>query len=270
MDYKKLMLKEITNLNVGSESFVEIYLNDKDYEVNIDPRPAMIVVPGGGYEFCSQREGEPIALRFASEGFNCFVLHYSCFAKYNLPHLELAVLVDYIKKNATDLNIDQERVLMAGFSAGGHLIASYAYLYKEFEELYNFKKDYLKPYSIILGYPVTSMYISTNSHTKEIISGNEEGLIKKLSVIENVDSNYPPTFIFTTKNDACVPTSHSYLLAEALEKNGVYNKLLVFENGSHGGSLFNRNVYNADTDFDSIKQNRTWIEESINFIIKIR
>ena len=40
-------------------------------------RPAVVVCPGGGYVYCSPREGEPVALAYAAKGFHAFVLRYS-------------------------------------------------------------------------------------------------------------------------------------------------------------------------------------------------
>lgn len=40
-------------------------------------RPAIIVCPGGGYFNCSDREAEPVALKFASKGYHTFVLRYN-------------------------------------------------------------------------------------------------------------------------------------------------------------------------------------------------
>ena len=37
-------------------------------------RPAIIICPGGAYQFCSDREAEPVALRFAAMGYHAFVL----------------------------------------------------------------------------------------------------------------------------------------------------------------------------------------------------
>ena len=37
-------------------------------------RPALIICPGGGYHCLSDREAEPVALRFAGLGFAAFVL----------------------------------------------------------------------------------------------------------------------------------------------------------------------------------------------------
>ena len=45
-------------------------------------RPAVIVCPGGGYVYCSPREGEPIALGYAARGIHAFVLRYSTEADF--------------------------------------------------------------------------------------------------------------------------------------------------------------------------------------------
>ena len=134
MEYKKLFLKEITDREVGEGSFVEFYLNEKNNEINIEPRLGMIVLPGGGYDFCSQREAEPIALRYMSEGFNCFVLHYTCKTSYPLPYEEVAALFEFIQNHTDELNVSKNNISVIGFSAGGHLASSYGFVYKEFEE----------------------------------------------------------------------------------------------------------------------------------------
>lgn len=41
-------------------------------------RPAVLILPGGGYAYTSPREAGPVALRFASGGYGAFVLEYSC------------------------------------------------------------------------------------------------------------------------------------------------------------------------------------------------
>ncbi len=44
-------------------------------------RPAVLICPGGGYFNCSDREAEPIALRFAAMGYHAFVLRYSTYTE---------------------------------------------------------------------------------------------------------------------------------------------------------------------------------------------
>ena len=268
MEYKKLFLKDITNRKVGDESFVEFYLNEKNSEINIEPRLGMIVLPGGGYDYCSQREAEPIALRYMSEGFNCFVLHYTCKTSYPLPHAEVAALFEFIQNNTQKLNILPNHISIVGFSAGGHLASSYGIVYKEFEEKYNLEKDFLKPLTLILAYPVTNLFVDTNSLTRSNITGDKEELRKKLSVPQNIKEDYPPTYIWTTKTDECVPIIHSLQLIDSLKNNNVPHQFDMFEKGIHGGSLCNHGVYDINFDFESIKENKKWIENSVDFIYK--
>ena len=50
------------------------YLWDDSPELlNGKKRPAVLICPGGAYLGCSDREGEPVALRFASMGYHAFV-----------------------------------------------------------------------------------------------------------------------------------------------------------------------------------------------------
>ena len=66
--------------------------------------PALIAIPGGSYEHCSKREGEPCAARWYSYGYNGFVLDYSCVNKpFPMALLELCAAVEYIKSHADEL-----------------------------------------------------------------------------------------------------------------------------------------------------------------------
>ena len=41
-------------------------------------KPALVLCPGGGYAFCSIREGMPVARAIARQGIEAFVLRYDC------------------------------------------------------------------------------------------------------------------------------------------------------------------------------------------------
>ena len=61
----------------GAKIVMDMYVPRVSRE--IEPgirRPAIVVCPGGGYAFCSEREAEPVALRFLAEGFNVYVVWY--------------------------------------------------------------------------------------------------------------------------------------------------------------------------------------------------
>ena len=56
------------------------YLPNKMYEMGRENEryPAVLICPGGGYSWCSQREDEPVALKLLAWGYRVFILNYSC------------------------------------------------------------------------------------------------------------------------------------------------------------------------------------------------
>ena len=80
------MITEVIHLNDyfprvaarGNDPTLTAYIPDGTPDIEADRRrPSIIVCPGGGYTFVSDREGEPVALAFAARGYNAFVLKYS-------------------------------------------------------------------------------------------------------------------------------------------------------------------------------------------------
>lgn len=55
-------MKIITVTLAPNQAVLTCYLQDQSPKMpNAAIRPAMLVVPGGGYQYCSDREGEPVA-----------------------------------------------------------------------------------------------------------------------------------------------------------------------------------------------------------------
>ncbi|MFR4287578.1 MAG: alpha/beta hydrolase [Enterococcus italicus] len=92
----------------------------------IDPnrrRPAIIIYPGGGYHRLSPRESEPVAIQMLALGYQAFLLQYSGDAESFYPKqlFQLAHLVRYVRQHAMEFTVDPEKIVVAGFSAVGHL-----------------------------------------------------------------------------------------------------------------------------------------------------
>ena len=56
-------------------------------------------------------------------------------------------------------------------------------------------------------------------------------------IIESVNVQTPPTFIFSTRNDFVTPPKHPLAFAKALDDAGVGFELHIFREGDHGLSL---------------------------------
>ena len=101
MLYKKILLKDIDSRLKDSIATLRIFVSERNEVTSL--RPGMLICPGGGYSFCSAREAEPIAFRFLSEGFNCFILDYTVNEKYPAPHLELAIALITLENTRKNL-----------------------------------------------------------------------------------------------------------------------------------------------------------------------
>ena len=112
-----------------TEETAKLYTYFLDNSREIAPervRPVIVICPGGGYEWVSEREAEPIALKFVGAGYHAVVLHYSVApaAHYPTALRQLAWTVAHLREHAAEYHIDPNKVVVAGFSAGGHLAAS--------------------------------------------------------------------------------------------------------------------------------------------------
>ena len=67
----------------------------------VKQRPLVLVVPGGGYNHVSPREGDPVALQFAAAGYHTAVLRYAVGddAAHGLPLRQLAAAIGLVRQH---------------------------------------------------------------------------------------------------------------------------------------------------------------------------
>lgn len=239
MLHKKIELHE----NGSCGAFLTTYFIESNSEIKNRKRPTIIICPGGAYMSISDREGEPIALRFLAEGYHAAVLNYSIYpgATYPTALLELGAAVRMLRDNAEEWLIDTDKIIIMGFSAGGHLAASYSCFWSgDVAELLSCDRDILKPNGLILSYPVITSgeYASRYSFTN-LLGDKYDELIEKMSLENQVNASNPPTFIWHTKTDEAVPYQNSELFANALGEINVPIELHLYPEGKHGLALAN-------------------------------
>jgi len=209
-------MRTFTHKLSNDGSTLTAYVHDLSKEMpNVDIRPAILVIPGGAYMFCSDREADPVALAYLAEGYNTFILRYSVGVGIPATNAfdDAEEAMSYLYANAGELNIAKEKIAVIGFSAGGHL-AAWLSTYGT-----------VKPAATILGYACILPEI-----------GNLLG--KELpDLCGKVNAATPPAFIFTTRNDPVVPVRHSLMYARALDVTNVPFEMHIFGDGAHGLSL---------------------------------
>lgn len=241
-----MIYKEIPLGAEGSADYARLqaYIQDTPHDgsLKVKKRPFILICPGGGYERTSYREGEPLTLHFLSRGFHAGVLRYST-APHRFPAqiLELGQAVMELRKNAEEWNIDMEKLVVQGSSAGGHLAACYGALWNQelLAGTLGAEAEELKPAGVMLSYPVvTADPLYAHRGSFENLLGEKVSVdAEKVSVEKLVAETMPPCFVWHTVEDATVPVENSILLASALRKAGVPFELHIFPEGEHGLSL---------------------------------
>ena len=219
-------------------------------------RPTVLVLPGGGYGFCSPREAEPIAMQFAKQGYNAFVLYYSVAPnKHPQPILDVSLAMATIRRNADEWNVEKDKIFVCGFSAGGHLTASLGVHWNKdyIREALDIGQGENKPNGLILCYPV--IHYGGKMHKGSFVNLLGEDatphMLEEMSLEKQVSSDTPPAFIWHTFNDGAVPVENSMMFAQAMRECDIPFELHIYPDGDHGLSLANEETSDTPQQINS-------------------
>ena len=252
-------------------------LDDSVEMLNGGKKGAVLICPGGGYLYCSDREGEPVAMAFAAMGYHTFVLRYSVYNENKRASTLDSILPDfskpleekpgvvfpgpvrdigkamlYMKEHAADWHIDMEKVALCGFSAGAHNSAMYSVYYNRpaVTDFLGIGAEGIRPAAVILGYMVSDYMPRLSEEAAKNPMSNamdialmgragvaDRELAEKLSPCRLVNDQTPPMFIWTTAEDHLVDPAQSLWMALALNKHKIPYEMHIFEKGMHGMAL---------------------------------
>lgn len=211
-------------------------------------KPALVICPGGGYGFCSVREGAPVARAFARDGIDAFVVEYPC-APVPLgtrPLHTLSAAVAWVRAHAEELQIDPARIAVGGFSAGAHLAGTLAVVWHRadwFAPATDLAQH--RPNAAVLCYPVVTAGEFAHRGSFEQLAGEAREKQQAFSLETLVDAQTPPAFLWHTLEDELVPVENSILLEAALRRAGVPHEMHLFPHGKHGLSLADAETYDG-------------------------
>lgn len=271
----KMLVEKIKLYEGRDDVTLTTYVIEEQGELHgIGARPAVLICPGGGYLNCSDREAEPIALKFAAMGYHAFVLRYSTYGEgakeiyrnsdvilpvrkeclYPTQILETGKAMLIIREHAKEWEVDVDRIAICGFSAGAHNAAMYSATWHMdlLSSHFGVEKEVFRPAAAILSYMVND-YVDfdklmenknmTPTDQAMLRAGNialfgelnpSEEKRRMLSPGKLVTEYMPPTYIWSTAGDNVVPTQHSIRMAHALADKKVPFELHIFEEGQHG------------------------------------
>ena len=193
--------------NVYQPSLI-IFLPEK---VNAN-KPAVVVMPGGGYrQVVMRKEGFVIADWLNKNGIAAFVLKYRLNPEEALQDAQRTLSL--LRSNAGKYNINPDNIGVIGFSAGGHLAADLSTHYEKDKFFDHIDSVNCKPDFMISVYGAVG------------------------SFVEDVNRNTPPAFLVHASNDPKVPVTQSVDYYLALHDKGIPAELHVYEEGGHGFAL---------------------------------
>ena len=240
------MDREVIVLNKERNVTLTAYIQKVGGEFpNITKRPAVIVIPGGGYHFCSDREAEPVAFAYLKAGYHAFILRYSINedARWPNPLSDYEQAMELIRSRAEEWNIYENKIAVVGFSAGGHLAACAATMAKS------------RPNAAILGYPVLM-----GEYVKMCLKSAPD-------VVSAVDKNTCPCFVFSTRTDNVVPIINSVSFLNSLTEHDISFECHIYSYGPHGYSTGDSSLLAPGTDISNRAHN--WVNDSIEWLKEV-
>lgn len=209
--------------------FVEVHYpaqieSDKTY-------PGMVFFFGGGWKGGDRYHFINHAQYFSRRGLVCFLVDYRTENKHQTTPFEslkdAKSAMRFIKKNAQQFNVDPQKLIAAGGSAGGHLAAATALI-----DGYNDLNDDLSvspvPDALVLFNPVIDN--GPGGYGYERVSD----AYHTFSPLHNLKKGAPPTIFFLGTNDRLIPVETGKYYQKVMERVGSRCELHLYEGQGHG------------------------------------
>ena len=230
-----------------------VYTKVKDWEGRVDiytspkasaPTPIVINIHGGGWNH-GVKESQTGFSTFFKMGYAVANMEYRLTGQATAPAAieDTRCVLIYLIKNAKELNIDVNKIVIMGGSAGGHLALMGGLLGNDHRFDGNCPGvENIKVAAIIDKYGITDVWDwgygpnITSKSAKNWLGdkAKDEAFAKTVSPITYVNKNSPPTFIVHGDADPTVPYQQSVALNKKFEEAGVKVQFMTVEGGQHG------------------------------------
>jgi acetyl esterase/lipase len=222
---QKILYKQIDS----TQLFLEVY-GPKDIGTSTNT-PAMIFFFGGGWNGGTTKQFEPHAKYFSKRGITCFLVEYRIKQRHGTTPFEslndAKSSIRFIRQHAQKFQIDPNKIIASGGSAGGHLAAATALI-----ENYNESSEDLTtscvPNALVLFNPVIDN--GPGGYGFDRIGE----AYKEFSPLHNIKKGAPPTILYLGTKDKLIPVETASYYKKVMEKVGSVCKLKLYEDQGHG------------------------------------
>ena len=270
-----------------SDATLTAYIQDRPMGDELCIRPAVVICPGGAYVGITEKEGEPVALRFMAAGYHVFVLRYSIgmgIGRFPAPFIDGAKSIMLIRENAKRWGVQPDKITLCGFSTGGQVAAILGATWQEryLEKAIGRDNHWFKPNSLILGYPLLDLSQFKRKVLKDAVEQQplleamfsciygtltpEEALLENWNCKNRITSHMPPTFLWTTSQDKVVDVEQSLDFIRCLARHNIPYEFHIFEKGAHGLSLGDETVGYSENEMKNHINAWKWVDLAHNWL----
>ena len=205
----------------------------------VEKQPCVIVVHGGSWSSGDSQQLPELNSSLATKGFNVAAINYRMAPKYQTPAPveDVENAINYLCQHADELNIDTNKFVLLGRSAGAQvaLLAAYTLHDQRIKGVI----DFYGPADMVWGYsiPTSPLVMDSRKVMRDYIGGSYEQVPAKFaacSPLEFVDKRSVPTLIIHGENDVLVSPEHSRRLNLKLQQNGIPHYYLNLPWAVHG------------------------------------
>lgn len=245
------------------------------------PVPVVINMHGGGWNHGYKEEQGGFNMYF-NQGFAIANVEYRMTGEATAPAAveDVRGAMIYLLHHAAELNIDKNKIILQGGSAGGHLALTAGYLQNDgkYDNDTQAYPDEIKVMAVVDKYgpaKLTDFMFYTSLVNWLGVNATNQTFVESLSPVDMIDADTPPTYIIHGDADPTVPYSQSVILQEALQQAGVKNKFTTVPGGGHGGfpaaynTRFETEVIQFLNEVITDYETKTEIEPSFEANVKI-
>lgn len=228
ISYKTVIYKEI-----DTTSLELLYFYPKE-RLESKSAPAIIFFFGGGWKTGGKTQFIQHAKYFAKRGLVSFLVDYRTESSNGTSPFEALMdaksAIRFIRANASTFNINPDKIIASGGSAGGHLAAACAFISD-----YNDENDDLKiscvPNALVLFNPVIDN--GPEGYGYERI-GDAYHTFSPFHNLHSLKNNAPPTIFFLGSEDRHVSVETAKKYQSLLQANDNKCDLFIYEGRKHG------------------------------------
>jgi alpha-L-fucosidase 2 len=233
----------------GEELLLDIHVPD-----GVGSFPCVIYIHGGGWTGGDKAnpDDSPALEMLTKAGFTWFSINYRLAPKNRWPAClnDVQTAIRWVKAHAAKYKGDPARIVLMGYSAGGHLATFAATVVDEsiqvqavvgYAPLTDFIQE-LPKRGNILGRAQRGLLNRPQELTSESL-----GMLKALSPISHVRPGLPPFLLVHGDADQSVPYKQSLLFQAKLKANDVRCDLITLPNASHRLTSWNNHSSNYES-----------------------